>query len=201
MVACLGLHDFSVVNSRLDVLCRLKDRFPNFKLSLFTVPVDQKSDWGISTIRYDLLREVKDNLGWMQLIPHGYAHDGSEMRNCDYGEFKRAMESIDSAFKMDGLPYEKGFAAPHWRWSHGVVKALDEMGWWGAVSPHCPDMYCTRRFYRYSHLINERLDGEVLKLHGHVYGTKNDVGRCFNNLAALPPSTEWRYVTDFLEES
>src|SRR5512135_2846912 len=115
MKVSLDLHDFSVVNNRMDLLFRLKERYPNFKVSLFTIPVDDRRDWGPYLLRPDYLRLVKENLGWMQLIPHGYAHNGWEMRNCDYREFLRFLPEIEKAFKGDGLPYEKGFCAPHWK--------------------------------------------------------------------------------------
>ncbi len=201
MKACLDLHDFSIVNSRLDLLLRLKDWFPGFKVSLFIVPIDEKRDWGSYLVRKDLLAEVKKNLEWIQLIPHGLTHDGQEMRNCDYGTMKlRIMPAIEEAFARDGLPFVRGFCAPHWKWSNGVVMALDEAGWWGAVDPKQPLMQKTKRVYRYSHSIDGPLSGDVLKMHGHIYGTANDLGKCMGNLMGLPKSVEWHFATDFLEE-
>lgn len=198
MKVALGLHDFSVVNNRLLWLLTLKDKFPKFKVSLFTVPVDEKNDWGSSTIRGEYLKEIKKNLSWMQIIPHGLDHDKSEMQYCR--DFESVMVNIKRAFETDGLPYEKGFCAPHWRWSQEVVDGLNEAGWWGAVDPRQPDMIKPKKFYRYSHTIdNIDYSQELLKLHGHIYGTKNDLGLCFDNLLKLPADTEWHYVTDFLE--
>jgi hypothetical protein len=202
MKVCLDLHDFSIVNNRFDLLMKLKERFPDFKVSVFTVPVDEKVDWGPYLIRGDLLATIRKNLEWIQIIPHGYRHNGQEMRNYDYNEFKRLMETIKETFDFEGLPFEKGFCAPHWKWSNGVVKALDEAGWWGAVDPGQPGIQKTKKVYRYSHDISVpvALDAEVLKLHGHVYGTKNDLGRCLHNLFNIPQTVEWCFITDFLEE-
>src|SRR3990167_9603213 len=202
MKVCLDLHDFSVVNNRLDLLLKLKQRYPGFKASLFTVPVDGKEDWGPYLIRKQLLEEVKKHLDWIQIIPHGLMHDGSEMKSCGYNTFKKfIIPEIEKAFEKDGLPYIKGFVSPHWRWNNEIVRVLNEMGWWGAIDPRQPDMACPSVFYRYSHCIDEILpDVEVLKLHGHVYGTRNDLGKCFENICKLPASAEWHFVTDFLEE-
>lgn len=201
MKVCLDLHDFSVVNNRLDLLMKLKERYSDFKVSLFTIPVDKRMDWGAYLVRGDFLRAIRENLDWIQLIPHGYSHSGSEMRNCDYGTMKlKIMPAIQEAFEKDGLLFEKGFCAPHWKWSNGVVMALDEAGWWGAVDKKQPNMQSTKRFYRYSHTIDELLIGKVLKMHGHVYGTRNDLGRCLDNLFTIPLSVEWCFVTEFLEE-
>jgi hypothetical protein len=202
MRACLDLHDFSAVHCRLEVLFALKDYFKDFKVSLFTVPIDEKKDWGSSLIREDNLTIIKNNLDWMQIIPHGLQHNGSEMASCDYFTFKeQIIPSIEEAFNKDGLPFVKGFVAPHWRWTEGVVRALDEQGWWGAIDRD-KVIPCPKKYYQYNYLLNEPFydSQEDLKLHGHIYGTKNDVGKCFNNLLKLPKDTEWHFVTDFLSK-
>lgn len=202
MKVCLDLHDFSVVHNRLDVLLKLKDLFPNFKVSLFTIPVDKQEDWGPSLIREDFLKEIKKHLDWIQIIPHGYGHNGREMRNMDYYTFKeQVIPAIKKRFEEDGLPYEGGFVAPHWDWTEGVVRALDEEGWWGAIDRD-KIIPCPKKYYQYNFLLNEpfwEADYD-LKLHGHVYGTRNDIGRCFDNiLRLLPKNPEWCFVTDFLQ--
>lgn len=199
----LDLHDFSVANNRLDLMLRLRDHFPNFKVSMFMVPYDRQSNWGPTRIHRDNVKRIKENLDWIQIIPHGVTHEPShEMEHYDYATFKHdALPKIQEAFARDGLPYEHGFCSPHWRSSDGVIKALDEMGWWGAVLRE--DRFLKpRRFYKYTHLLDENFwesDLPVLKLHGHVYGTKNDIGRCFDNLLKLPKDTIFTYVTDYIE--
>lgn len=205
MNICLDLHDFSVVNNRLELLLKLKEHFPDFKVSLFTVPLDTETNWGAFRIREESLQRIKDCLDWIQIIPHGLNHNSSrEMDGCDYHLFKdKIIPQIKEAFDKDRLPFVKGFCAPHWRWSEGVVRALDEEGWWGAVNAREPNMLPPKRFYKYSHCLDEPyLESglETLKLHGHIYGTRNDLGKCFANLLKLPPSVEWHFVTDFLEE-
>lgn|SRR3990167_1570092 len=202
MKATISLDDFSAVNCRLELLFSLKDYFNNFKISMFTVPVDKRRDWGSSLIREDNLQIIKNNLDWIQIIPHGLFHNGSEMMDCDYFTFKQnIMPAIKEAFEKDGLFFVGGFKSPHWRWTEGVVRALDEEGWWGAIDRD-KVMPCTKRYYKYNFLLNEPFydSDKDLKLHGHVYGTKNDLGRCFNNLIKLPRDTDWHFVTDFLSE-
>jgi len=198
MTACLDLHDFSVNRNRFDLLLKLREHFPKLKVSLFTIPrldfiSDEKS-----------LKMIKDNLDWLQIIPHGFIHARTETQFSTYGEFKNnTLPLIHEAFRNDGLPYEKGFCAPHWRWSADVVKVLDELGWWGAVSYERPKMLVPKRFYSYDYTIDKPFwesEKNVLKLHGHLYGTRNDLGKCFDNLLKLPHYTEWQYVTNFLEE-
>lgn len=204
MKVVLNLDDFSVVNNHLDLLLKLKEHFPNFKVSLFTVPIDRKNDWGPYCNREEYLKKIKECLDWIQIIPHGLTHDSSrEMQDLDYDTFKkRIIPAIKEAFDRDGLPFVNGFKAPHWKWSGGVVKALDDEGWFGAIIKD-KTMPSTKKFYQYTHLLNEPFwesDLEVLKLHGHIYGTSGDLEACFNNLLKLPIDTQWHYVTDYIEE-
>lgn len=199
---CLDLHDFSVVNNRLLWLRALKEHFEDFKVSLFMVPIDTKQDWGPYTIRHEFLKEIKKDLDWIQLIPHGFTHKGSEVKDWTYQETTEKLADIKIIFDNLELPFVKGFCAPHWRWNEEVVRALDDSGWWGAVDPRQPNMIKTKKFYKYSHTIDSKFPNEDgLKLHGHIYGTPNDVGKCFDNLLTLPINTEWGFATDFLEES
>jgi len=203
MKVCLDLHDFSVVNSRLELLLKLKEHFPGFKISLFTVPLDTQNNWGQFLVRPEFLKKLKEHLDWIQIIPHGLHHHHWEMNNFDYQTFRGTiMPAIKEAFDRDGLPFVRGFCAPYWRWSADVVKALDDEGWWGAVDRRRPNMLSTKVFFKYSHCLDEPFDmnADILKLHGHTYGTRNDVGRCFENILKLPQSVEWHFATDFLEE-
>lgn len=199
----LAFDDFSVVNNRLDLLLKLKEHFPNFKVSLFTVPIDEKQDWGPYLIREESLKKIKENLDWIQIIPHGLKHAGREMWHYNYARFvTEGIPLIEESFKKDGLPYEKGFCAPHHAWSDDVIRALDDRGWWGLIKPNSK-MHMTKRFYIYDYTIDQPFwedEREVLKLHGHIYGTKNDLGLCFENILKLDKNTEFCYVTDFIEQ-
>src|SRR3990167_94076 len=181
----LDLHDFSISNNRMELMFKLKEHFPNLKVSVFIVPFEKKLDWGPTLIHDDNLRLIKENLDWIQLVPHGFSHESSrEMENVGYNQFKDILKNIESIFQKEELPFEKGFCAPHWRWNKHVVNVLDEFQWWGAVLRE-DKMLKTKRFYKYNFLLNEPFwesNEPILKLHGHIYGTKNDIGRCFENL-------------------
>ena len=197
----LDLHDFSVVNNRLDVLLTLRETFPDFKVSLFTVPFDKVEDWGPCLLKKEYLRQIKENLDWIQIIPHGMLHTGREVAKWDYNYTKdAALPIIIEEFKELGLPIVKGFCAPHWKWNEGVVRALDDAGWWGAVWKEEAMPY-TKRFYKATTCINEDFPlDQDLKLHGHVYGTRNDLAKCCYNLLRLPRDTKFHFVTDYLED-
>lgn len=203
----LDLHDFSVLNNRMDLLLKIKEHYPDFKVSLFTIPFDAQIELNpqAKTLREGALKLIKENLDWLQIIPHGLTHMPREMEKIDYYGFRDlVLPSIDEVFTKDGLPYEKGFCAPYWLWNEGVVRVLDEKSWWGAVDRNQPDMLKTKKYYEYSHSLDEpyyKSDSETLKLHGHIDGqSPNDLERCFINLFKLE-DVEWHFVTDFINEN
>ena len=204
MKVSLDLHDFSVLNNRLDLLMKIKEHYPNFKVSLFTVPFAIHYEMGVQRIyREAALKKIKECLDWIQIIPHGLTHMDKEFEKCDYILFKNVLKSIKEAFDKDGLPYEKGFCAPFWLWNEKVIRVLDEQGWWGAIDRNQPDMLSTKRFYKYSHSLEEpyyKSNLDILKLHGHIGSSANDLELNFVNIFKLPADTQWCYVTDFLEE-
>lgn len=201
----LDLHDFSVMNNRMDLLLKIKEHFPDFKVSLFAIPYDYQFEMKPEAriFRDKSLALIKENLDWMQIIPHGLTHMPREMENCDYYTFRDlVMPSIEERFNEDGLPFEKGFCAPQWLWNKKVVKALDEAGWWGATDRNQPDMLRTKRNYTYTHSLDEpfyRSTEDTLLLHGHIDGVSaNDLDLCFLNLMKLR-DVEWHFVTDFVK--
>lgn len=202
----LDIHDPSVLHSGLDLLLQIKEHYPKFKVSLFWIPLDPKYEMSqLRLQREDAVKRIKANLDWIELIPHGLTHIPREFEKCDYFTMRDLIfQAIDEAFKKDDLPYVKGFCAPYWLWSEGVVQALNEEGWFGAIDKNQPDMLKTKKFYTYSHSIDERFwnsTNDVLKLHGHLDGvSSNDLEKCLLNLLKMPTDAEFKFVSEMVEE-
>jgi len=191
MIVSLDLHDWSVVNNHMDLLWELKNKYPQFKVSLFAVPDDFKHRKGTKA----------EALHWMQIIPHGIRHNSSECKKMTYDQFRsNVIPAIDKAFTQDGITYVKGFAAPHWHWNTEVVRALDDEGWWGAINPRKKSIL-PKRYYAYSHRIDEPFPTSgVVKLHGHLNGTdRDDLKVCMDNVMRIPQNAEWHFIADFIE--
>lgn len=201
----LDLHDWSVLNNHLDQLLKLREHFPEFKVSLFTIPFDVPYETSQRALfREEQLTRIKANLDWLQIIPHGLTHQAREFEKCDYYTMRDlVLPAIADQLERDGLPYEKGFCAPYWLWNSEVTRALDESGWWGALDRNQPGMARTRRTYTYSHSLEEPFwlsTADTLKLHGHMDApSANNLDDCFLNLFKLPADTRWTYVTDHIE--
>jgi len=200
----LDFDDWSVLNNRLDLLLRLKESYPNLKVSLFTIPHDTAYEADVSgrLMREETLKAIKRQLHWLEIIPHGLIHMPKEFEKCDYDTMKLTIRAIDEQFKKDGIPYVKGFKAPFWLWNAEVVRALDDEGWWGAVDPK-QNMLKTKRYYSYSHGIDEWFSKstlDVLKLHGHITnGSKNSIEKCFVNLFHIPADAEFKFASELLD--
>lgn len=200
----LSLDDFSVLRSRMDLLTTIKEHYPNFKVSMFTIPYDYEYETTtLRLVRSEALEKIKKNLDWIQIIPHGVMHIPEEFAHCDRETMKMAMASIDEAFEKDDLPYEKGFKAPFWLWNQDVVDVLDEYGWFGAQDRNQPENIRTKKKYEYDYSIDEpfwQSDKETVKLHGHMtLPSANNLEDCLLNLFKLPPDVEWKYVTEFIQ--
>lgn len=201
----LDLDDFSILNSRMDLLLKIKEHYPGFKVSLFTIPLDPRYEMSTQKIyREQALKVIHENLDWLQIIPHGITHLPEEFLNCDYYTFRDAViPAIDEQFKKDGLPYEKGFKAPYWLWNKDVIRAMDEAGWFGATDRNQPDMLKPKKNYVYTHSLEEPFylsKDEIIKLHGHIDGvSRNDLEKNFLNIFKLPGDIEWKFITEVME--
>jgi hypothetical protein len=202
----LDLDDASVLRTRYDLLLKLKEYYPNLKVSLFTIPYDYETEMnvGLGLLRDKKLKQFHDLLDWVEIIPHGLMHIPSEFENCDRQTMKMTIESYEEVFGKDKLPYVHGFKAPQWLWNEAVVKVLDEKGWWGAVDRNQPDMLKTKRFYQYTHSIDEPFyhsNLKVLKLHGHMTPpSNNNLEDCFINLMKMPHDAKFVFVSELVEE-
>lgn len=202
----LDFHDFSILNNRFDLLLQLKEHFPKLKVSMFTIPFDYENEkTGVHIYKDDFLKTLKENLDWIQLIPHGLSHIPREFEKCDRWTMKLSLEAIDEVFKKDGLPYVKGFCAPYWLWNQEVVDVLNEEGWWGAIDRNQPDMITPNNYYQYNSSIDEQFwidPPENLKLHGHMSApSTNGMEDCFLNLMKMPRDYEFVFVTEMLEKN
>lgn len=205
MKVSLDIHDASLYAMNWDYFQRLKERYPKMKLSLFFIPWDHEFEKSLMRLgKVELIEKFKENLDWIRLYPHGLTHFAREFEKADRQAMEYSLKAIDEIMKSVGLPYQKGFCAPFWLWNQEVVDVLDEQGWWGAVDRNQPEMVRPKRFYQYSHSINEPYHtdkAKVWKLHGHMsLPSPNSIDMCLFNLLQIPNDAQWHFIDDFVEE-
>lgn len=197
------IDDPTIYFCNWDKLLRLKDRYPNMKVSFFFVPFDYENEKTIQrTLRKQGVQKLKENLDWIQLIPHGVAHLPQEFLNVPKEDMDLTFNAINEFMEDDKLPYEKGFKAPQWLYNKYLVEYLDEKGWWMGVDRNQPNALRTKKYYEYNLSIDEPFwesKEPVWKLHAHMGGpSMNNLEDCFLNLLKIPLDAEWHYVTDYI---
>jgi hypothetical protein len=204
----LDLHDFSLIRSRFDLFLMIKDHYPNFKLSLFTIPFDYIYEMsGMNrVIKEEVIKQVNENKDWLEFIPHGLTHIPREFEKADRESTTTYTENVISEMVKSGIPEDrivKGFGAPMWLWNQDVVDVLDEKGWWGAIDRNQPDMLKTKKTYTYTHSIAEPFwlsNQETLNLHGHMMlPDKNNLEDCLLRLFKLPLDSEWHFASEYVK--
>lgn len=202
----LDFDDFSILRSRMDLLCELKDRFPGFKVSLFSIPFDYEYEFSeVRLYRDEAVQRISENKDWMEFIPHGIIHASREFEKCDKQTMTTYLNSVHEEMKRQGFPEDrlvKGFKPPYWLWNQDVVDILDENGWWGATDRNQPDMIKPKRNFVYTHSIDEPFwesNLETIHLHGHMTPpSSNNLPDCLLNLMKLPKDVEWRFVSEYV---
>lgn len=108
----------------LPEVLRLREKYPNFKCTLFTIP---------NKISRRLLEETARYKDWIEICPHGINHHpNEEMKVVNQ---KQLYEYLTT--KIDESIYTKGFRPPGWHIHDDCVKALNDAGYWCA--PHMND--------------------------------------------------------------
>lgn len=201
----LDLHDFSVLRSRMDLLLTIKEHFPSFKVTLFTIPFDYEYELSPLKIqRPKALEQIRANLDWMQIVPHGITHQFGEFKDADKQTMRMYLDTVEAELGKDGFTtVEHGFCAPNWLWNQDVVDVLNARGWWGAIDRNQPEMLKPKRFYRYTHDLTEPFwlsTAERMAIHGHMTPpSANNLEDCLRGILKLPTDTQWVFASEFVE--
>ncbi len=161
MIYC-DLDDFCEENASLDLLQRLKEQIPAFRVTLFTI---------VGRCSAGFVREIR-KLEWIEMVPHGWRHDSNyECLNWSYTEATTYLNRC----AIRGFP--RGFKAPGWQISTETYFALRDAGFWVA-----DQAYNNQR--RPAGLKTYLLDS-ANKIHGHI---GNWGGQNANELSLILPA-------------
>jgi len=219
----LDLDDFSLSSPNFEYLLKLKEHFPNFKVTLFTVPVDQtilagQVDLGKYQEWSKMLNEYKD---WIEIAVHGFTHAQNEMM-VEYDQAIKILKASENMFKeirfkekrfffgkkwkkyKINVPYKKIFKAPRWQMSPDAYRACRDKGYIVGIdrnqaTPNIKDM----TYYKYNWSIEEPFpkDYRIVKGHGHISGMANDLSLCYENLLNMPTNAKFLFISEYYDES
>ncbi len=186
----LDFDDYCTEHNILPNLEYLKTLLPNLKVNLFTIPG--------RTSNALLKRTVKKK--WARMIPHGFKHKSNY--ECAYMSRHRAKIKLN---KINSQFFEKGFKAPGWQISVGLMEALREKGWWVGVQwkddrmfghpdgPFQPGVIPGLKYYS----LNEQPNYTVI--HGHCQEVcGNGLEQLWQKLISLPKDIDFKFISDVI---
>jgi len=217
----IDLDDFAMGTPCLDILENIKQHYPNFKCTLFTVPMEP----GLLSSKTDMKKYVEwvdlvNSYDWIEVAVHGFLHDKKEMMG-DYESSQKVIMAAERMFKevkhkerkkyfgfkwykyKTNMNYVKVFKAPGWQMSQDAYRAARDKGYVVAVDRNEPTPEIEGlETYKYNWSIEEPFPTEykVVKGHGHVIGMANSIRRCYMNLLNMPQNVEFLTINEYLNE-
>ncbi|MDD5016329.1 MAG: hypothetical protein PHW73_14770 [Atribacterota bacterium] len=174
----LDLDDFAYDYERnaLNWLFDLKSKYPEFKVTLFSIP----ALW-----RNNILKQVA-NLDWIELGVHGFDHHANnEVLKWDRQKWYEIINMAESS----GC-YQKLFKAPNWEMSDLGYFILKENDWAVAVREHqIKDLQPGSKYYCF--------ETNPFGIHGHTWTMKahQEEGK-FN----WNEDTQFEFISNNVEE-
>jgi hypothetical protein len=123
----VDLDDFCeeyMTPERWQLLQELRRIYPDFKVTMFTIPGKSSPMW---------LRRVKEEHSWIEMAVHGTRH---EDRSEWLGSGDEALRRFRWVYNDE--IYAKGFKAPWWKLSKEAYVALRQAGFWVATNKTNP---------------------------------------------------------------
>lgn len=203
MQITLDFDDFSLENNNLFYIYKLREQYPNFKVSMFYIPADINYYQRLmQEEREQVLEQVRTAIkeGWMELIPHGLMHVKQEFLKATEDDMELYLKAYKEHFKELKLPYVKGFKAPYWQISKEAIKVLDKHGWFLATDRNQPDSLKAKKNYVYNWSIDEDFTNKKeVRGHGHIsLPSRNNIADCMINLSQIPQDYEWKFISEII---
>lgn len=207
----LEFDDFHPQNSNLGLLEDLRDHYPEFKVSLFTIPMDIRTgqklvisdtkNVQIAGWREAVLIAIKQ--GWMELCVHGLTHIPMEFGELPYEAAKLRIIVAERCFREAGLPYAKVFKAPNWALSKEAEQAItdthevkgEKFGGFRIVKDG---------YYKWNLRddIPKLIEEKAIVGHGHIQdgdGCFNGLNESYHRILKVPPDTKWLFISEYLK--
>jgi hypothetical protein len=202
MIATFDLDDF-VLSPLLDDLKRIKEHFPGFRITLFTIAMPKTVRTGETPYeKYKKWFEVVQEHDWIEIAPHGLTHEQGEMM-LSKADAEARIDAVESTFNELGVKYVKVWKSPFWQSSEATLEVLRDKGYTVCVDPNQPDPVVPGlKTFKWNWSIDQPVPENVktLHAHGHCYGTNNDLKQCTPNIMRhMPTDLEFKTIGEFLD--
>lgn len=204
----MDVDDFGFLMPGYDDLLRLKNTYPGFRITAFTIPMskdfflpENKEHFKID--KYRKWAEIVNAQDWIEVAIHGFAHTHLEMET-SYAQAITLIDAVENMFAEIGLNYAKIFKAPYWQYSYDALVALRDKGYLVAIDRNHPrptpeglDIY----MYNWS-FEEPPPAGAIIKGHGHFTGrNSNNIKDTFPNIAHhLPAATRFLTIGEYYKD-
>ena len=199
----LDYDDLSPLSHRFDLCEKLRERYPDFRVTFFTIPWDIRfspatNGTPITDEKYkDWCTYVKKAVddGWMEIGIHGLTHAPREFEHLSYDETKKRVLVAQKMFANVGIPITNLFKAPYWLLSKDGKKAIEDLG-----LKVVEDGYYN---WNLKHGFNSawKDSNKILISHGHIadgMGCDNGMDESFLRLCEVPQDAKWVFLSEVL---
>jgi hypothetical protein len=207
MKLALDFDDFSPLNSNFGILESLKEHYPGFKVSMFTVAWNTQGvseSTPITEAKFKPWVDAVNESDWIEILIHGLLHSPLEYWKLTYIDAKKRTIVASKMFENRNIKFEKIFKAPQWQISSDAEQAVTDLGFlvmhdgyydWNLNSDQvrCPDG--TMKQYL------EIPKDQLVIGHGHVQDVcGNGLAQALPMLMKLPTDTEFIFLSEALKE-
>ena len=195
MKIAIELDDFSPRCSNFGLLEQMREHFPGFKITLFTVAWEIR--WGEQTpITLEKFRPFSkataSSSDWLEVAVHGLTHASMEFAEKSYDEARKRVIIAEKMFANQRIPFAKIFKAPFWEISHEAERALTDLGY-KVVKDGYFDWNMADEFPKFK-------GDKIHVAHGHVQETcGNGLEQVYPRLMKLPPKTTFHFLSEVLK--
>lgn len=200
MKIALEFDDFSPRNSSFGILEEIKDHYPNFKVTMFTVPWEVRfgEQTPITEPKFaPWVNAVKESASWLEIALHGMSHAPMEFAEVSEEEAAKRMIIGMKMFENREIPLAMIFKAPQWALNPGVVRAANSLGL-DVVHDH----YYNWNLADECPFTKEQIknDPGVIIAHGHVQKVcGNGLEEVAHRIMQIPPETEFIFLSEALK--
>lgn len=199
MKIAIEYDDFSPINSQFGVLESFKEHYPNFKVTMFTVPWEvrfgrnlQESS-PITLPKFRPFVEAVNECDWIEIALHGLTHAPLEFAELSYDAAIKRIVIGMKMFENVGIKnFAKIFKAPQWALSPEAKQAALDMGF----------EVCEDGYYNWN-LANDKPNTDAVEpyiMHGHVQDDcNNGMAETQHRVLKLPVDTEFVFLSEVLK--
>lgn len=203
MKIAIEYDDFSPRNSNLAILEQIKEHYPGFKVTMFTVPWEIRFGQQTPITDKDFapwVEAVNAHKDWIEIAVHGLTHlergpkgNPAEFEKISADETWKRITVAEKMFVNRGIDFVKIFKAPQWLLSKAGKEKLEEMGYTVVEDGY----YNWNLKDEFPHKLAEK--GDLIIGHGHVQGVcGNGMEETLEKIMRLPVDTKFLTLSEAL---